>query len=166
MMLSPFSHSRYGGDLDPWNPSLGHLSTWDPVDEFFSGVGGLGVGLPTAQLSQLSTIRPRIVQEGDHQKCLVNLRMGSDFAPEDLKIRVNKGVVCVDAKKRHQSHDGNHQVYQEVCRKFTLPEGVNPREVKSHLDHNGVLRIEAPISQNALQAPPQPRHVAIEHDEI
>jgi len=163
MMLSPFS--RYGGDMDSWNPSLGHLSTWDPVDEFFSGVGGLGAGLPSGHLNQLSSIRPRIIQEGDQQKCLVNLRMGHDFAPEDLKIRVNNNVVTVDAKKRDQSQDGNHQVYQEVCRRFTLPEGVNAREVKSHLDHNGVLRIEAPVSGNALRAPREPRHVAIEHDD-
>lgn len=107
-------------------------------------------------------IEPQIVKEGEEKKYLINVSMGKDFTPENLKMSIKDGVMTIEAKKEVKSEDGHHRMYQEVSRRFTLPQGIDAKEVKSHLDANGVLKIEAPLPQKALPEPPAPKAIKID----
>lgn len=107
-------------------------------------------------------IEPQIVQDGDKKKYMLNINMGKEFAPENLKMSIKDNVMTIDAKKEFVSEDGNHRSYQEVSRKFTLPEGIDAKAVTSHLDNQGVLKIEAPLPQKALPEPPKPTMIPID----
>ncbi|CAG7725038.1 unnamed protein product, partial [Allacma fusca] len=64
-------------------------------------------------------VQPEIVTEGDAKKYRMNIHMGQNFAPEDLK------------------------------------------EVKSSLTPEGILKIEAPLPQQALPEPPKSTNIPV-----
>ena len=121
------------------------------------------IGIPRTNLHNQVDLKPEVVSEGDHKKYKLHINMGHSFSPEDLKISVKDGVMSIEAKHEKKSEDGNHRVYQEVMRKFTLPKDVDPKEVKSVLSPQGVLQIEAPLPQKAIEAQ-QPKHIPIKHE--
>jgi len=134
---------------------------FDQVEqEIASAVGAVGGGSSIWPVNP--RIEPQIVKEGDQQKYLLNVNMGKEIRPEDLKMKIKDGMMTIEAKKEEVSEDGHHRMYQEVFRKFKLPEGVDGKEVKSHLDANGVLTIEAPLPQKALPEPPAPKSIPID----
>ena len=53
--------------------------------------------------------------------------------------------VTIEAKLE-QKHN-NSRFYQEWSNKYTLPENADASKLKSVLDNDGVLHIDAPISQ-------------------
>ena len=53
------------------------------------------------------------------------------------------------------------QVYREYHRSFVLPKDLNVETLKSSLNRDGILTIEAPLP--ALPAAPQESTIAIEH---
>jgi len=115
-----------------------------------TGSGQLSLGL-----------QPEIVTEGDEKKYRLNIHMGQNFAPEDLKVNLKDGVVTVHGKKEQNSEDGNSRFYQEVTRKFTLPSNLEMNQVKSSLTPGGILKIEAPLPQAALPEPPKATAIPI-----
>jgi len=106
-------------------------------------------------------VQPEIVTEGDAKKYRLNIHMGNNFAPEDVKVSLKDGVVTIDAKKEKTSEDGNSRFYQEVTRKFTLPANLEMKEVKSSLSPDGVLKIEAPLPKKALPEPPKATEIPV-----
>jgi len=82
-------------------------------------------------------------------KYQMNVVMGEKFVPENIKVTLKDRVLTIEAKYDHSSEDGKSRVYQEFSRQFTLPENINPSEVKSMFTPDGILQIEAPL-------PPQP----------
>ncbi|CAG7730719.1 unnamed protein product [Allacma fusca] len=104
--------------------------------------------------------KSEVVTEGDQQKYCLNVRVGN-FSPENVKISLKDRVMTIEAKTEEKSEDGNRRVYQEVSRQFTLPENVDLKEVKSILTPEGVLKIEAPLPQQALPEPPKPQEIPI-----
>jgi len=106
-------------------------------------------------------LQPEIVSEGDERKYRLSIHMGSNFTPENLKVSVKDGVVTVHGKKEQKSEDGNSVFYQEVTRKFTLPSNLDSKAVKSALTSDGVLKIEAPLPQQALPEPPKATDIPV-----
>ena len=88
-------------------------------------------------------------------KYTVNVPLGSQIHPNDIKITIKNHTLIVEAKKEKKSEDGSSstRLYQEVTRKITLPENIDINEIKSVFD-NGVLKIEAPLPKPALPEPP------------
>jgi hypothetical protein len=84
-------------------------------------------------------------------KYAMNIFLGNNIGPEDVKVSCKDNIMTIDAKKEYKSEDGNSRVYQEYMRKFTLPQGVDMKEIKSELTPEGYLRIEAPVHRQAIE---------------
>ncbi|XP_037081101.1 uncharacterized protein LOC119101780 [Pollicipes pollicipes] len=74
----------------------------------------------------------------------------SDFKPEEVTVKVDGGVVIVDAVHEETSDEGCSS--SRLLRKFALPRHVNPDHVTSRLTQAGQLMVEAPVTA-ALQPP-------------
>lgn len=85
------------------------------------------------------------VNENGERKFVVNLPLGNNVRPEDVKVGIKDNIVTIEAKREQKSEDGNSRLYQEYVRKFNLPSGVKAQEVKSELTPEGSLRLEAPL---------------------
>ena len=57
----------------------------------------------------------------------------------------------MEAKFEHKHQ--NSRFYQEWSNKYTLPENTDTSKLKSVLDYDGVLHIDAPITQVKEGAP-------------
>ncbi|KAH9284718.1 Major egg antigen [Echinococcus granulosus] len=64
------------------------------------------------------------------------------FNPEDIEVKVENQTLSVHAK--HTQRGNNSSSGQYFCRAMLLPDGVCTEEIKSKLDKNGVLTVEAP----------------------
>jgi len=109
-------------------------------------------------------MRPQIVDDEEgKKKYRLNIHLGDNFPPENIRVGLKDRVMTIQAKMEQKSDDGNSRVYREVSRKFTLPENLDVKEVKSVMEPNGILKVEAPMPQQALtQAePPQSMEIPI-----
>ncbi|GLH08826.1 hypothetical protein R5R35_004113 [Gryllus longicercus] len=92
----------------------------------------------------LRNIAPRFIPvEGNET---VPYRVNIDvngFKPEEINVAVKDKVLTIRAKMERSSEDGG-KFYQEVSREITLPENIKSGELKSFLNNDGVLTIEAP----------------------
>jgi len=121
----------------------------------------LAPAVPAIDSSMSLGLQPAIVKEGDSRKYQLNIHMGRNFAPEDVKVSMKNGIVSINAKKEKTSEDGNSRFYQEVTRKFTLPSNVDVKQIKSALTPDGILKIEAPLPQEALPEPPRAKEIPV-----
>jgi len=114
------------------------------------------VGFPRWKhcFQELESELPEIVNEGDHKKYQVNLHMGDDFEPRDIKVKLKNHQMTVEAKSEHSSPDGHTRFRHEIQKKFTLPDSVEVKDVRSILEPDGVLHIEANMPLPAIEAPP------------
>lgn len=79
----------------------------------------------------------------------------SDFKPEEVSVKVDGGVVTVDAT--HEETSDKACSSYRLLRKFTLPPHVNPDHVTSRLTQEGQLMIEAPSGgQEAMETDQKP----------
>lgn len=78
-------------------------------------------------------------------KYQVNVVIGDGIPAENIKVSLVDRMVRIEAKYEHKSEDGTSSVSQEFMRQFTLPENVDPGQVKSLLTPEGILQIEAPL---------------------
>lgn len=63
------------------------------------------------------------------------------FKPEEINVSLKDNVLKIQAKMERTGEDGS-KYQQEFSRELTLPENVDPAELKSYL-HDGILSIEA-----------------------
>ncbi|XP_013793689.1 heat shock protein beta-11-like [Limulus polyphemus] len=76
----------------------------------------------------------------------------SDFNPEEIKITVKDNLLTVQARQDVKKPDGS-RFLREYNHEYTLPEEVNPEAVRSQLNPDGTLIIEAPLPAIELQQP-------------
>jgi len=95
----------------------------------------------------------------------LNILMGKTFKPEDIKVSLKDRMLTVEAKREQTSEDGTHRYYEEVSRRFTLPEEADLKELKSVFTPNGLLKLEAPVTPKALPEPPKPVEIPINMEE-
>lgn len=86
---------------------------------------------------------------------------------EELAAHVAEGVLTVEGERKHETEEEENRWYRRertygrFVRTVTLPEGVNPKEVKA-LFKNGVLEVTVPLH---AEAPPAPHRVEIHEPE-
>jgi len=103
-------------------------------------------------LDDIDAEKPTIVEEADHhKKYKLNLHLGDDFEPDDIQVKVKRHLMTIQAKSEHKSKDGRCRVYHEVSKTFTLPDVVDEHDVRSTLEPDGCLTIEAPWPQLAIK---------------
>jgi len=77
------------------------------------------------------------------------------FKPNELLVRTegNKLVVCAEVKDRkdYEKQTNKKITARNFRQEFDLPEGVNPYDVTSSLDSDGLLNIEAPIAKHLVK---------------
>jgi len=74
----------------------------------------------------------------------------AQYRPDELKITVDKGVVCVEGRHEEKAEDGSKMVSRSFSRKYTLPKDAKAEEVVSNLSSDGVLVITAPKNAAAI----------------
>ncbi|CAG7726903.1 unnamed protein product [Allacma fusca] len=165
----PLAHWGYVHPLDQLSRldrdlyDLGReLSSWD---RDFHALGSSMFNRPGLMDRNLfcpmvESMKPGIDEKSG--KYIMNVPLGKDLSPEDLKISLKDRVMTIEGKKEQKSEDGRSRSYHEFMRKFTLPEEVKTEEVKSMLTPEGYLKIEAPLPQGALPEPPKPKEIPIE----
>jgi len=111
----------------------------------------------TAGIAESGTV----IEDGQ-PKFKMNMYLGERFTPENVKVSMKDRLVTIEAKVDETSQDGTSRVYQEIVRKFTLPEKVDLKEVKSIMGPDGVLKIEAKLPPGALPEEPKPKEIPIQ----
>jgi len=128
------------------------------------GVGGARGELPFDFLN--SSLEHYVEgNEKEPGKYIMNVPLGKNIGPQDLKVNLKDNIVSIEAKKDRHSDDNTCRVYQEYSRKFTLPPHVNMKEVTSTLTPDGYLKFEAPVPlehQRRLREPKKPVHIPIQ----
>jgi len=101
----------------------------------------------------------------DGKNYLLKMDLGTDFAPEDVKVTLKDKTVTIHAKFEKKSEDGASRMYQEVTRQFTLPDNVKIEGLKSLFTPQGVLSIEAPLMQIEAEKK-APKEIPIEKEAV
>jgi len=91
---------------------------------------------------------PLIQEEGDNKTLKLRFDV-SQYAPEEIVLKTIDSKLLVHAK--HEEKTETKSVYREYNREFLLPSGVNPELIRSSLSKDGVLTVEAPLPQQAIQ---------------
>jgi len=74
----------------------------------------------------------------------------AQYRPDELKVTVDEGVVCVEGRHEEKAEDGTKMVSRSFSRKYTLPQGARGQDVVSNLSSDGVLVITAPKNNPAI----------------
>lgn len=96
------------------------------------------------------------------QKYKVHLDL-REFKPEDIKVTVRGRQVQVQARKSVKTDSGS--MLKEYVHEFTVPEEVDPDLIRSLLQKDGWLQIEAPLPK--IEPPkeePQETEIPIQRD--
>jgi len=108
-------------------------------------------------------IKPQVVEGEKENKYQLNLYMGENFKPEDVKISLKDRVLTIEAKA--EVKDENSRFYQEVSRSFLLPEKADLNELKTVLTPDGILKLEAPFPKEELKIlESKPQEIAINRE--
>ncbi|XP_031552357.1 protein lethal(2)essential for life-like [Actinia tenebrosa] len=86
------------------------------------------------------------VAQMDDKKFSVNLDLSS-FSPEEVKVKVFNNELMVNASKNTKSEEEGVFVSRQLHRHFVLPKDVDMDSIKSNLDKDGHLHIEATRKQ-------------------
>lgn len=119
------------------------------MDKFWSR-SGMDRFLPT-----FSRMSPIATKDGVHR---ITMDL-SGYKPEDVHVSLKDRVVTVEGK--FEQKDEHHRLYQEWSKKYTLPESADLDKMKSMIDSDGVLIIEAPAKGDG-KGKPQPTEIPIE----
>lgn len=101
------------------------------------------------------SVESELISEGNPSKYTLHVDLGEGVDPENVKLTLKDRMLTVEAKAEHKSEDGNSRLYQEITRKITLPDTIDPKDVKSLLAPDGRLIIEAALPQQEAQKPKQ-----------
>lgn len=103
-----------------------------------------------------SDFRPRIVDIGGGQRQIKMSLAVKNYRPEQIKVSVKNNELLVQAENIYQ--DNNRSERSFLTKSITLPPGTQVDQLKSFLNNDGQLEIEAPFSE-----PTQMRSIEVQH---
>ncbi|PIC18585.1 hypothetical protein B9Z55_024426 [Caenorhabditis nigoni] len=121
----------FGAPLQPFHgPSdlMAHRPTYDPY------------------LDNLKS--PLIKDESDGKTLRLRFDV-ANYKPEEVTVKTIDNRLLVHAK--HEEKTPQRTVFREYNQEFLLPRGTNPEQISSTLSTDGVLTVEAPLPQLAIQ---------------
>merc|ERR1711971_909266 len=65
----------------------------------------------------------------------------SGYKPDELKVEIKEGELCVEGKHEERSQTGEVMVSRQFVKEYALPESSKPNGVESSLSKDGVLVI-------------------------
>ncbi|KAF8355489.1 hsp-25 [Pristionchus pacificus] len=134
---APFNDRRFDSGPDPFTNTLHH-----------SNGNSLMATRPTYDPYLDNLKSPLIKDESDGK----TLRLRFDVAqykPEEVTVKTIDNRLLVHAK--HEEKTPQRTVFREYNQEFLLPRGTNPEQISSTLSTDGVLTVEAPLPQLAIQ---------------
>jgi len=108
------------------------------------------INAPLKELDLFKTKDSEVIRvKEDDSKMEVSLDT-AQYRPDELKVMVENGVVCVEGRHEEKAEDGTKMVSRSFSRKYTLPQGAKGEDVVSNLSSDGVLVITAPKKTPAI----------------
>ncbi|KAJ8304330.1 hypothetical protein KUTeg_017913 [Tegillarca granosa] len=120
----------FNNELDKWKNGMHQLHPFD---------------MQAVQPRPLQLESP-FVEDADGNRKLSLTYDCAQFNPEDIEVKTNDSSITVHAK--HTEGSEGNTMTREFTRTYNLPNGVDHRQVVSHLTSDGVLHIEAPAPPN------------------
>jgi len=97
----------------------------------------------------LDNLRSPLIKDESDGKTL-RLRFDvAQYRPEEVTVKTVDNRLLVHAK--HEEKSASRTVFREYNQEFMLPSGTNPELISSTLSTDGVLTVEAPLPQLAIQ---------------
>eukprot|EP00096_Caligus_rogercresseyi_P000141 TRINITY_DN1038_c0_g1_i3.p1 TRINITY_DN1038_c0_g1~~TRINITY_DN1038_c0_g1_i3.p1 ORF type:complete len:145 (+),score=43.99 TRINITY_DN1038_c0_g1_i3:285-719(+) len=73
----------------------------------------------------------------------------SSYLPEEIMVKTIDNKLMVHAE--HEEKSDGKSSFRQYNREFLLPEGTDPELIKSSLSKDGILTVEAPLPQAAIE---------------
>merc|ERR1712165_152783 len=103
--------------------------------------------LDLPKMNLLDAEELKVVEAGDKVELSLDT---AGYKPDELKVRVGRGVVCVEGKHEEKSQSGEVMVSRQMSRQYHLPASADQAQVTSNLSRDGVLIITIPKIQQQL----------------
>merc|ERR1712130_778241 len=71
----------------------------------------------------------------------------SGYKPDELKVEIKDGELCVEGKHEERSQTGEVMVSRQFSRRFGMPQNVKKEGIISNLSQDGVMVITMPKEQ-------------------
>merc|ERR1712066_54352 len=71
----------------------------------------------------------------------------SGYKPDELKVEIKEGELCVEGKHEERSQTGEVMVSRQFSRRFGMPQNVRKEGIVSNLSQDGVMVITMPMEQ-------------------
>uniref|UniRef100_A0A914HET6 SHSP domain-containing protein n=2 Tax=Globodera TaxID=31242 RepID=A0A914HET6_GLORO len=153
---------RLRQEFEGYRPAASRSSPFPPTgtqQPIYGGGSSLsnGAGGTMAQHSHnqpaydpyLENLKSPLIRDESDGKTL-RLRFDvSQYRPEEVTVKTVDNRLLVHAK--HEEKTPSRTVYREYNQEFMLPRGTNPEQISSTLSTDGVLTVEAPLPQLAIQ---------------
>ncbi|CAD5217467.1 unnamed protein product [Bursaphelenchus okinawaensis] len=112
-------------------------------------IGGDLMATRPAYDPYLDNLRSPLIKDESDGKTL-RLRFDvAQYRPEEVTVKTVDNRLLVHAK--HEEKSSSRTVFREYNQEFMLPRGTNPELISSTLSTDGVLTVEAPLPQLAIQ---------------
>merc|ERR1712013_171080 len=84
------------------------------------------------------------------------------YKPDELKVQVREGELCVEGKHEERSEAGQVMVSRQFSKRYGLPQGAKRLEVMSNLSQDGVMVITVP-KEKKIEEVKTTEKIPVEH---
>lgn len=146
---------RLRNEFENYRPGTGASTTRSPYQTPVPQYGTLTNGSNAFPSSRplydpyLENLKSPLIRDESDGKTL-RLRFDvAQYRPEEVTVKTVDNRLLVHAK--HEEKTPSRTVYREYNQEFMLPLGTSPELISSTLSTDGVLTVEAPLPQLAIQ---------------
>merc|ERR1711944_100288 len=87
----------------------------------------------------------------------------SGYKPDELKVEIKGGELCVEGKHEERSQSGEGMVSRQFSRRFGLPQNVKKEDIVSNLSQDGVMVITMPKEQRIEEVERGSTPIQVDH---
>merc|ERR1711971_1088862 len=87
----------------------------------------------------------------------------SGYKPDELKVEIKEGELCVEGKHEERSQTGEGMVSRQFSRRFGMPQNVKKEGIVSNLSQDGVMVITMPKEQRIEEVERGDTPIQIDH---
>merc|ERR1712212_353580 len=87
----------------------------------------------------------------------------SGYKPDELKVELKEGELCVEGKHEERSQTGEVMVSRQFSRRFGMPQNVKKESIVSNLSQDGVMVITMPKEQRIEEVERGDTPIQVDH---
>merc|ERR1712066_1112108 len=87
----------------------------------------------------------------------------SGYKPDELKVEIKEGELCVEGKHEERSQTGEVMVSRHFSRRFGMPQNVKKEGIVSNLSQDGVMVITMPKEQRIEEVERGSTPIQVDH---